>query len=114
MFAYAHAQFIPWLKRGAVGRNGHAALAFEHLKRVEREQASVPFGAAICGVCAALMGKITRGTVSCEGYGFERFVVEGNRFGRIERDALFKERFLHPHATNPPATIFSIPLTRTF
>ena len=77
--------------------HGDAALLLQQIERIERQQAAVPLRAGVGLVPAALGGEIAAGCEGVVGDRLQRFVVEVDGVGRIERDALFVERVLQPH-----------------
>ncbi len=95
-------------ERGTIDEDGHAALLSSRSSVSSGSRPRSHLEPAIAGVGAALRGEIAAGAVGVEGDGFERLVVESDRLGRVERDALLVERVLHPHDAETDGTMPAI------
>ena len=79
------------------GVDFHAALLFEQVDGVLRQQAAIPLGALVGGVGAALACEVGGSTIGIVGDGFHEFVVELDGCGCAEGETFFVEGILQTH-----------------
>ena len=111
MFANPFAQAIPIQGAGAIDLQIPPTLLRQKIKRVLGEDSTIPQGAPIAGVAAALRSEIGAGPVRVVADGFHRTVCELDRCGACVRDTQQVQTVLKPHDAQADRAMLQVGMT---